>query len=106
MMQSHTTEIEPFGVALYCATHVQNALAEGEATVSATFSEYVLAAILRTFAQAGYGPTGVLETMLLRHPLSERSIVMLEAAIERAGKAVVTQTIRDAVQELDGGRGK
>jgi len=105
-MQSHTTEIEPFGIALYCATHVQNALAEGEPTVSATFSEYVLTAILQAFAQAGYGPTGVLETMLLRHPLSERSIAMLEAAIERAGKAVVAQTIREAVQELDGERSK
>jgi len=105
-MQNQTTEIEPFGVALYCATHVQNALAEGEATVSATFSEYVLSAILRDFAQAGYGPTGVLETLLLRHPLSARSIAMLEAAIERAGKAVVAQTIREAVQELDGERSK
>ena len=105
-MQSQTKEIEPFSIALYCATHVQNALAEGEPTVSATFSEYVLTAILQAFAQAGYGPTGVLETMLLRHPLSERSIAMLEAAIERAGKAVVAQTIREAVQELDGGRGK
>lgn len=102
-MQSQTTKIEPFGVTICCAAHVQNSLADGEATVGATFSGHVLTAILQVFAQAGYGPTGVLETLLVRRPLAVRTIDMLESAIEQAGEVVVIECIRQAVQELSGG---
>lgn len=101
-----TEEIDPLEIAACCSAQLRHALCEGEQTVAAAFSGHILAAILRDVAQAGYAQTQVLETLLLRRPLSLRVLNMLEAAIEQAGKAVVVEGIREAVLELDGRQSK
>lgn len=101
-----TEQLDPFAITLYCGAHLRHSFDDGDQGPDSALCAHVLSAVLRVFAQAGYAQTGVLETILLRQPLCDRTLDMTEAAVSRAGKGVVARAIREAITELDGGRAK